>query len=84
MLSFVSFSNKRAVHGFVQVERSVAVNTYPRVSAETRVNRSTRCRSVDEPRRLLNVEKFVVSTTSVSPSQRPLESPSSWPMALPT
>jgi len=43
--------------------------------ASTRVKRSTTCRLADEPRNRVFSEKFVVSTTSVSPSQRPTESP---------
>ena len=51
------------------------VASYCRVLAETRVKRSTRCRSFDTPMKAVLGEKFVVSTTSVSPSQWPRESP---------
>ena len=65
-----------AVHGRVHVVSSATVNSYWSRSGLTRVKRSTRCRFSWAPRKLLFGEKFVVSTTSVSPSQCPRESPS--------
>jgi len=44
--------------GAVQVVGSAAVNSYCRVSGAIRVNRSIRCNPLDDPRRLLSVEKF--------------------------
>jgi len=43
--------------------------------SSTRVKRSTTCRFSRDPRKFVFSVKFVVSTTSVSPSQRPIESP---------
>src|SRR5262245_49032456 len=77
----------RPVNGLVNVDGSFTVNSYCSVLASTRVKRSTRRRfsadpySLPEaPMRALNAatldEKFLLSTTSVLPSQRPRESPS--------
>ena len=52
------------------------VARYISVLASTRVNRSITCRFFDDPRKLTWSLKLVVSTTSVSPSQCPTESPS--------
>ena len=66
------------VHGSVQVFGSSTVYSYSRVFASTRVNRSTRRIVVLEPRQLRSVSKLLVSTTRVSPSQRPTELPDHW------
>ena len=58
-----------------QVAGSSTVNRYSSVLASIRVNRSTTCSCSVEPRNRVLSVKFVVSTTSVSPSQRPTESP---------
>jgi hypothetical protein len=64
-----------AVHGFVHVVGSSTVTSYFRVSSLTRVNRSVSRRFSRAALNSLFGEKFVVSTTSVSPSQRPRASP---------
>src|SRR5262249_15935298 len=48
------------------------------VVASARRNRSTTCIPWPDPRKCDFSVKFVVSTTSVSPSHRPIESPSHW------
>ena len=72
------------VQEHVHVSGSVTVNSYSSVSASTRVKRSTSVMFADdpvpagaEPRGIhrLSSSKFAVSTTRVSPSQWPRESP---------
>src|SRR5262249_3468703 len=72
--SLVLFIGSCTVQGFVHVAGSSTVNSYISVSASTRVNRSTRC-IFGLAFRKFDTEKLIVSTTSVSPSQRPRESP---------
>ena len=71
------------VQGFVHVVGSSTVNCHSIVSASTRVKRSIRCRFAPEPLKVSLSEKLVVSTTSVSPSQWPRESPFHWLMPAP-
>jgi 6-bladed beta-propeller protein len=73
-----------SVHGAAKVGGSATVSRYWIVSAATRVNRSTRWSWRVAPRKRRWSLKFVVSTTSVRPSQRPRESPSHRPMREPT
>ena len=65
--------------GFVQVLGSSIVNSYLKESSLIRVKRSITFRSGlvpwKVPVRVLGL-KFIVSTTRVFPSQRPVESPS--------
>src|SRR5438034_6073403 len=69
-----------ADHGRTQVDSSSIVKVYWIVSSETRVNRSmTRIFSLESLKGFLPL-KFVVSTTSVSPSQWPRGSPIHWRM----
>ena len=63
------------VHGRVQMVASSTVNSQTTRSGPVRVKRSIRCRLAPDPRKLVLSEKLVVSTTSVSPSQCPRESP---------
>ncbi len=63
------------VQGLVQTVASFTVMSYLIVSGATRVNRSTRRKFSLDPMKKLFGEKLVVSTTSVSPSHRPGESP---------
>ena len=64
-----------SVQGRDHTVGSSIVTTYSTVSADTRVSFSTRCRPSVDPRKLAFGEKFLVSTISVSPSQRARESP---------
>src|SRR6266850_1136524 len=67
------------VHGFVNSLGSSMVTTYSIVFASTGVKRSTVCKAslwmVPTMSYQVRPVKFVVSTTSVVPSQRPTESP---------
>src|SRR3989442_10653251 len=58
------------VHGLVHVAGSLNVTSYLTVVGLTRVKRSVTRTLSEEFIRLLFGEQFVVSTTSVSPSQR--------------
>ena len=69
------------VQGAVHAVGSSTVTSYWSVLGPTRVKRSIVWRFSAEPLKSLKVlfgEKFVVSTTSVSPSQWPRESPCHW------
>src|SRR5262249_48048773 len=77
----VRLSGTAADHGFVQAVRSVTVNSYSTVSASAMEKRSTSWRFWStgqlHPLNWFHVLslKLVVSTTNVSPSQWPRESP---------
>src|SRR5436309_15624081 len=70
------------VHGFVHVDGSSIVTTYSSVFGPVRVQRSTKCRFSRDPMKSALGLKLVTSTTSVSPSHRPRESPKRWRMLL--
>src|SRR5438094_6413967 len=63
------------VHGLVHVDGSSIVTTYSIVFGPVRVQRSTKCRFSRAPMKSDFGLKLVTSTTSVSPSHRPRESP---------
>ena len=63
-------------HGSAQVASSLTVTSHSSVSGPVRRNRSMRRSVSPEPRYGALPLKFVVSTTSVSPSQYARESPS--------
>src|SRR5947208_4679031 len=66
-----------ADHGLVHVAESSSVNSYRSVFGPASVKRSISFVPAVPPRKLVpGAVKFVVSTTSVLPSQRPRESPS--------
>ena len=67
---------KRPVKGAVQTTGSSTVNRYSSRVGPRRVNRSVRIMSGLDPRNDARPLKLVVSTTRVSPSQRPCELPS--------
>src|SRR6202049_24982 len=67
-----------AVQGLSHVVGSSTVNWYMILSLAAREKRSTRCNFSLEPRKAVIFVKLVVSTTSVSPSQWPTESPCHW------
>src|SRR5262245_32174938 len=71
----VFFIADSAVHGLVHIVGSSIVNLYSMVSSATRVNRSMTFKFSSEPRNGFFPLKFVVSTTSVSPSHRPRDTP---------
>src|SRR5580698_108493 len=73
-----------AVQGLVNAVGSSTVNSYSNVSGEVRVKRSVKCKFRSDPRKEYSSEKFVVSTTSVLPSQCPRESPIHWRILLAT
>src|SRR5467141_4080091 len=76
MASLVARNGYSMVQLLENVVGSSMVVLYSSVFASTRVNRSTTCKFPDDPRKLIFSLKFVVSTTSVSPSQCATESPS--------
>src|SRR6185503_2189222 len=78
--SLCFFSSCLAVHDLVHVIGSSIVTAYSILSASRRVHRSTRCRFPCAPLKSDFGEKFVTSTTSVLPSQRPGEFPHHWRM----
>src|SRR5204862_7111134 len=75
IISSILVRGSTAVHGLVSVVGSETVNSYLIVSRPTRVKRSTSFVVALEPGALVSRLKLTVSTTSVSPSQRPRESP---------
>src|SRR5438876_12396581 len=70
------------VHGFVHVDGSSIVTTYSSVFGPVRVQRSTKWRFSRDPMKSALGLKLVTSTTSVSPSHRPRESPKRCRMEL--
>src|SRR4030095_8763185 len=69
-----------ALHDLVQTDGSLTVNRYMSALSSIRVKRSISCRFLSINPGNPNVAvplsvRFFVSTTSVSPSQRPRESP---------
>src|SRR5215510_936304 len=64
-----------AVHGRTHTVGSSTVTAYSSVVGPVRVQRSTTCRFSRDPWKSVFALKFVTSTTSVLPSQRPRESP---------
>src|SRR5881628_3796045 len=78
--SLCFFNSCSTVHDLVHLVGSSIVTAYLIVSASTRIHCSTRCRFSRAPWKSDFGEKFVTSTTSVFPSQRPRESPHHWRM----
>src|SRR5438128_11399748 len=78
--SLCFFISCLTVHDLVHLVGSSIVTAYSIVLASRRVQRSTRCRFSCAPWKSDFGEKFVTSTTSVLPSQRPRESPHHWRM----
>src|SRR5215467_5291837 len=68
------------VQGLVHTVGSSIVTSYARVIGPVRVHRSTRCKFSRDPKASVFGLKLVTSTTSVSPSQWPRESPYHWRM----
>src|SRR5207249_11090021 len=63
------------VHGFVHVDGSSIVTVYSSVFGPLRLQRSTKWRFSRDPMKSDLGLKLVTSTTNVSPSHRPRESP---------
>ena len=74
----VAISGTSALHGRSQVAGSSTVNVKWIRSSATRVNRSTTLRCRLEPCHAPLSLKWLLSTTRVSPSQRPRPSPGHW------